>query len=153
MSAALQTGRAFVFGVTGDVTFTGIGTNADQLVKSTTWNEDSTKHYLMDGGGEVVGIASVNKIQRLTVDLIPVAASAANTYANAKTSMEAPAVMSKVTLSNFEEGDTNQVNGDWIYEGGAEVVQTAGDQAALRLPLVRYVTSTETATSLTTAVS
>lgn len=151
MAIGTQTGVAHVYGAAGDLTWTGIATNADQQVTEVGLTDEAAVEEFDEGYGETVSLDITKKRRRCSIDFVPTAASGANTAANAITAMKLPPIPAKVTLSNFQDTDS-QLNGDWIYSGGATVRQSKG-VAVYTLPLWQPKSGSATVTTLTTAVS
>lgn len=146
------TGRAVVHGVSGDITYTGLAAEADQIPTGMQYEENGNLEKNLDGQGELVGFVATMLHNTCTINFYPTAVSTGNTLANAAKAMLLPSIPSKVTLTGFTEPSTNYLNGEWIYEGGGQIQENAG-VAQMTLPLNRYPSSAFSSASLCTAVS
>lgn len=127
-------GRAAIYGIDGTIAYTGVAsTEAEIQGMNLTDDFDSTD--LMNRDAEVIGTASRNPRQSITVDVVIVQApGGGQSIATAKGNFALPAQMAIVALADF---GITALNGDWNYAGGGTAAFTTDGYMRLSLPLRR----------------
>lgn len=145
-----MTGRASIFGIAGDLTYSGLAVAADHNVSEYSDSHESNVTENKSGSGELIGFHVADTRIRATINFFP----DSSTVDGAKAAAKLPAVPSKVTLSNFPDTSTPSlsINGDWIYAGGASRTFSEG-QARITLPIFKPTTSAYTVDQLVAAAS
>lgn len=145
-----MTGRASIFGIAGDLTYSGLAVAADHNVNEFSDTHEANVTENKNGSGELIGIYVADQRLRCTISFFP----DSSTLDGAKGSMKLPSIPAKVVLSNFPDTSTPslQLNGDWIYAGGAQRAFSEG-QARFTLPLIRPLSSPYTVDQLVATAS
>lgn len=146
------TGKAHVFGLRGEVAYTGVASPSDQLLASARFSKDcEVKERLLNPDtGEPIGGAYARENISGDIEFIPVADATGNTITNAKLALDMPDLPFKVTLSSFDHAD---INGDYICEGPMDITFAPDGKARVTMRLVRFTASGSDATTLTTVAS
>ena len=145
-----MTGRASIFGIAGDLTYTGLAVAADHNVNEFSDTHEANVTENKNGNGELIGMHVADQRLRCTISFFP----DSTTLDGAKGAMKLPGIPSKVVLSNFPDtsAPSLSINGDWIYQAGAQRAFSEG-QARFTLPLVRPLSSPYTVDQLVTPAS
>ena len=148
----IETGKATVQGVELTALVTLVSPALDAAAKlevqghTVTGGADISRRT--DGNGEVQGYALRNKHKAITIDCYMVSAATPGAGDDALKALQLPNECTKVTLANFDETD---LNGDWVYEQGGQILRSPTGEAKITLPLVKF--SHQTAANLTAAVT
>lgn len=133
------------FGISGSISYAALGSSS--LIVLTARIGDAAKlGELEDGNGELIGFNKSREQKTLTLECV----CSGSTKALAAGAGILPTIPSLVTLSGFAPTIGSGLNGNYIYKGGGDV-QSGADVLKLTLPLVQEVTSSYTASQLTTA--
>lgn len=129
-----MTGNASIFGIAGDLTYTGLAVAADHNVSEYSDTHEANVVENKNGNGELIGLYVSDQRNRCTITFFP----DSTTLDGAKGAMKFPSIPSKVTLSNFPDTASPSlgINGDWVYVGNAQRSHSEG-QARFTLPLFK----------------
>ena len=145
-------GKAAVFGLNGDLAYTGVATPSNQLLSGAEVTHNYAKAELVDPAtNEVVGEALSREVLEVSIDFTPVADPAGNTLTNARAALKLPAMNAVVALTAFDDSDYNHT---FNYVGGGRISFSPDGYCKMTLPLRRYVAGGDTlVTALATTVS
>lgn len=143
---ATGSGRATIFGFKGGVSWTGIGTLFKENGEVVDTFEDIR---LKDDFGKTKGKISNDRIFKFKFLFRPVAASGTNTVANARLSLEPPALNAAVTLggggNDFDWSIANNAASGglkWSYAGGWKLAFTNNGIATYEMEIEASADST-----------
>jgi hypothetical protein len=135
MANEVQTGKAVVFGVTGTVSYTGIGTIE---LQTGSFDDRFDLHETRDKQGEVIGLQAWNPLREVTLNFTPVSsATGAGAINDAKLGLALPSPLASVSLTNFAHAD---LTGTWIYIGGGRIDLSNQTEGTMTLPCRKYNT-------------
>jgi hypothetical protein len=120
-------GKAAVFGVNGSIWAYGL---ASVAINSTTFTDNFNSQFLIDKDGGVVGSKVSNRSGQCTMTYTPYS----TTFSGVRAVISMPEPYALIRLSGFE----GNVNGDWNYTGGGEIILTTAAYSVHRLNLVRF---------------
>lgn len=148
MSTTLR-GKATIEGISGSVTYAAIVANGALDVLSAEVSDQADVQDRVDGNGIVRGFRARNGRKEITVTCLA-SVSSGNARSDALKAVTLPARLSVVTLSGFEEGTLNSVNGPYVYRSGG-TISYGDDWVRITLPLTKW--DHETAANLTATVT
>lgn len=134
---AQLTGKATVYGVKGTLTFTGLASTAAQIMQSAESTEEADITELRDGENQLKGLVVTNRRDTITIEFFPTTTATPGTVADAKGALELPEIPATVTLAGFDEAESNDLNGSWVYLGGGKRAYSA-EIVRMTLPLTRF---------------
>lgn len=129
-----QSGRATIFGFSGfdgtGISYTGIG---NLFPQNFDINDEFKLDELRDQDNEVQSFIASGRIYVAKLNFVPVADSGTNTIVNARLSLEPPAPLARVTLTNFPWAGANSAT--WVYSGGWRLAFTKDGVATYELEI------------------
>lgn len=143
MAEPLFIGAVYVWGLDGNLAYTGMAVNQNEPQKL-SYQDDISRHNSKDRKGQTIGVQLYDPNPKASVTFMPrSAATGAGQIALAKNTVVLPARGSKVTLSGFPPNpltaeDVSINSAKWIYLGGGSIDSTNEGEVTMTLPLERF---------------
>lgn len=117
-----------------------------QLMKA-TWTPDATFQRLNDGNGKPSGYNKVRTVVKFSVELVVRVPVASGALAATRTEFMPPVDFSVITFANFISETHTLMNGDFVYETGAQCDISDEGEAALKFDCYQFYDSAGTVVS------
>jgi hypothetical protein len=148
------TGAATLFGTTGTVNWSGIGSSSSYDVSGWTLTRSQPVNKLKSGAGKTVGLViDPEVVWQMDIDLV----IKADTLAHAADNILIAGPGTVVTLSNFPAptGDSDLINcGNWRMLDGPKVTASTDSEVKISISVEQILGSdVKTATQLTTTIN
>jgi hypothetical protein len=139
--AAKLSGRATIFGFAGTASWTGVVSfnTGGYLNDSGEFSDDFKLDEVMDEFGDTVTLIGSNRKFKASINFTPVADSGTNTIADAALSLDAPAMLSAVTLASFKWASANTLK--WVYVGNWKIAFKKDGVATYSLDILAHATN------------
>lgn len=127
-------GKAAIYGIDGQVQYTGVATTRTQLA-AVSLTAEANVAFMQGTNSDTIGAAASNQRETLSIDFTPTAAPGDQTYAGGQSAMKKPDNLAIVSLSGFGHAD---FDGDWNFGGSWSAGLTPEGYVRCTMNLLRF---------------